>query len=136
MSEGLDRRAFVTGAGKAVALGLAAPGLLSALAGCRVAPGLDDGLLRFYADPTAAARVGAAYLKVVPEENDRNVLLERLAGPRLDEWERLAREDEAALGDALRAQVREDFRGGRVIRLHGWLLARTEARLCALAALA
>jgi hypothetical protein len=40
-----------------------------------------------------------------------------------------------ALHRALRARNSEDFAAGRVVRLDGWVLAATEARLCALAAL-
>ena len=32
-------------------------------------------------------------------------------------------------------QIQEDFRGGRVVRIDGWVLAETEAKLLALARL-
>ena len=41
----------------------------------------------------------------------------------------------AALHTALREQQRVDFLAGRTLRVTGWLLARSEARLAALAAL-
>ena len=129
MKGGIDRRRFVKGA----ALGLAAPGLLSMLGGCGPSPELAQELSGFYSDPAAAAAIGAAYLAITPEEEDRDLLLERLAGDSLEEWERFARRDPEALRAAVRERHREDFEAGRVVRLHGWVLTRTEARLCALA---
>jgi hypothetical protein len=40
------------------------------------------------------------------------------------------------LRELLSSAVAEDFRDLRTLELQGWVLARTEARLCALAALA
>jgi hypothetical protein len=42
---------------------------------------------------------------------------------------------QAALTSLVRA-VRSDFRDGRTVELHGWVLSRTEAELCALTLLA
>jgi len=36
------------------------------------------------------------------------------------------------LRDSLEARVRRDFAQGYVVKLEGWILSRTEARLCAL----
>ena len=135
MSSGIDRRTFVKGAGKAAALGLAAPTLLSALAGCGPDASLGMELSGFYSDPEAAAEVGRAYLKVKPEEADRDLLLERMADEDLDRWEDLARRNPEALREAVRARHRSDFAENRVVRLHGWILSQTEVRLCALLAL-
>ena len=44
--------------------------------------------------------------------------------------------DDAELEVSIRRRVREDFAQGRVVRLDGWILSSTEARLCALTALA
>ncbi len=38
-----------------------------------------------------------------------------------------------ALRETVAARVRDDFATARVVNVDGWLLARTEARLCALA---
>jgi hypothetical protein len=40
--------------------------------------------------------------------------------------------DRASLLQRLDAQVRDDFASGTTIALDGWVLSRTEARLCAL----
>lgn len=41
----------------------------------------------------------------------------------------------ARLADAIGMQCRREFTAGEVIRVDGWILARSEAALCALAAL-
>ncbi len=129
MSAGIDRRSFVKGA----ALGFAAPGLLAALGACGPDADLDAQLTTFHDDPVAAAVIGSAYLKLTPDEEDRNLLVERLAGDDLEEWERLARRDPAALRERVLARHLEDFQRDRVVRLNGWVLSKTEARLAALA---
>ena len=131
MNDRIDRRAFLKGA----ALGLAAPGLLAGLSGCGPTQELDAGLSGFHRDSSAAGEIGKAYLLVTPEEDDRDRLLEALAGDALEEWERLASRDPAALDQAVRARHHDDFRHGRTVRLHGWILSRTEARLAALSSL-
>lgn len=70
----------------------------------------------------AARRVGRAYLRRHPAEADVALLRAALA---------------ADLGDPerLRARVRGDFEREAVVRVQGWVLSRTEARLCALEAL-
>lgn len=80
-------------------------------------------------DPAAAAPLVRAYLGLVPDAPDR---LRALAG-------RLAA---SGVGDAgkleawLAAARRDDFAAGDVLVLEGWVLARSEAELLALAALA
>jgi hypothetical protein len=85
----------------------------------------------FRRDLHAAVHVGRTYLKSAPSERSE----ERL-------WEMVL---DTPLGDApdniqdITARVRvrraRDFREGDLVAIDGWLLARTEARLCALAAL-
>jgi hypothetical protein len=80
--------------------------------------------------PASAAVVGREYLRSAPRESTR---------------ERLRADLDAAIGtDALSdaeirrrvsARVRQDYAAGDTVRLRGWILSRTEARLCALAAL-
>lgn len=129
MNDRIDRRAFLKGA----ALSVAAPGLLAGLSGCGPAQELDASLSAFHRDPSAAREIGKAYLLVAPDEQDRDRLVEALAGDALEEWERLATRDLAALHRAVRARHQNDFRHSHTVRLHGWILSRTEARLAALA---
>lgn len=77
----------------------------------------------------SAGLLGREYLATVPWEADREVLRRLL--PRLDHREAAG----DAPGEPLRRWVRDDFDAGRVVSVRGWLLSRTEARLCALVAL-
>ena len=82
-----------------------------------------------------ARLLGREYLRTVPAEASTSVLtarvVERLPGGlrTLD-----TAEDERLHELVLRANT-EDFRGLRTVELRGWVLAQTEARLCALASL-
>jgi hypothetical protein len=136
MSREVERRDFLKGLGGAAALGLAGPTLLVPLVGCGPSESLEAALLGFFADLGSAREVGREYLKLAPEEDDRDALVQRLAGAGLRRWEAFAATDPAALLRAVRARHTEDFAAERVVRLRGWMLSETEARLCALAHLA
>lgn len=82
---------------------------------------------RRFRSQDSARRIGRAYLLRRPAEADVGVLYGRLsAGLPLEQrteapdWGRL---------------VRADFAQGNTVFVNGWLLSRTEARLCALTAL-
>jgi len=114
---------------------------LAALAGWRVASTVEPGVvaaLRRAVGPDASARaVGRAYLAAHPAEADLGLLARRLAAePATARALAVASADPAALGQALAQAIRTDFLARRMVKLDGWLLARTEARLCALACLA
>lgn len=82
--------------------------------------------------PASARAVGAIYARANPAEAERPVLVGLLLRSlSLDEG-RLDRESEAALRERLRARVRADFASGDIADTGGWILSRTEARLCAL----
>jgi hypothetical protein len=87
-----------------------------------------------FRDRSAAAAIGDAYLAQHPDDRDAPRLLRRLFGDDLAQATAgIGRED---LHVRLRRQLRQDFAEGRTVLVDGWLLAETEARLCALAALA
>jgi hypothetical protein len=90
-------------------------------------------LLGLFTDRAALRPVGAAYLKAVPAESDR-AKLERLLLQDLGLEARFASPEE--LGRLVADRIRDDFAEDRVAQVEGWVLSRTEARLCALAALA
>jgi hypothetical protein len=75
----------------------------------------------------SAARIGEAYLEDHPEEAQPALLARLLREAGLEE----------APGPTsrARARIREDFERGRTVQVDGWVLSRTEARLCALTAL-
>ena len=128
------RREFLVGSGAVVAT-LAAPALASLL-GCDRRLTLAQALAGFYSDPASAARVGQAVLAAVPAEGTAEAVVAALAGDRRAELERLAASDPGGLRTLLREQHRRDFEEGRTVAIAGWVLSRTEARLCAVAALA
>ena len=78
----------------------------------------------------AAAKLGAAFAV----GNDSILLTDQiLAGLGIDhaQAENIAR---AQMRQRLARQIQADFAAGRTVRLDGWVVALTEARLCALAA--
>ena len=73
-----------------------------------------------------AAVIGRAYLAANPAEADLNRLVRQLTA-----LANTPSDLQAAIGDRLR----RDFADRDTVRLDGWVLARTEARLCAVCAL-
>ncbi len=128
---GIERRTLLKGLGT-TALSVAAPGLVAALAGCARDEALTEALSGFYADPASAQVVGRAFLRRFPEETDTDTLVQRLAGSQRRHWARLAASDSERLAEEVRARHRADFENERVVRIRGWVLSETEARLCAL----
>lgn len=81
----------------------------------------------------AARRIGWRYLAVAPEERSTTRLRRLLFdGADVD----VGPEMLAHLRRLIDMKRRHDFSIGNTVVLDGWLLARTEARLCALATLA
>lgn len=83
-------------------------------------------LLTLLRSPAAARRIGRAYLEKAGDEADPAKLVALIMG-----------EGGTVEGDLLRhvaERQRADFAAGRTIKLDGWVLSRTEARLYALAA--
>jgi hypothetical protein len=73
----------------------------------------------------SAAVVGEAYLAQFDDERSASVLTRRILASLPPELKRIE-------AQALHRRIRADFECGDVVNLHGWLLSRTEARLCAL----
>jgi hypothetical protein len=96
------------------------------------APATDAGLLVSLVRPLASARViGAAYLAATPSEADPVRLADAIlagleGGPRTP----------AATRRRLARRIERDFGANETVTLDGWIVSRTEARLCALAHLA
>lgn len=131
MPYSIDRRSAVRALGAA--------GVTLALAPHVVPPGGDAplaGWLRsMIADLESARRVGQAYLAKAPAEADRQRLLAGLF-PRLDPGEARLGDGPASWRDSFSTRCRRDFAEGQTVQIEGWVLSLTEARLCALAALA
>ena len=82
-----------------------------------------------------ALGVGREYLQQVPAEASPEVLTARVAERLPGGLGTIDTASNGQLRELLLSAVEEDFRDLRTMELHGWVLARTEARLCALAAL-
>jgi hypothetical protein len=78
---------------------------------------------------SAARAIGEAYLRELEVEPTRPSILEHTAGAL--KIIATARTQKAALTELVSA-VRRDFQEGRVLRLEGWVVSRTEVELCAL----
>ena len=83
----------------------------------------------------SARVVGNAYLHGAPEEASVSHLVDRISAE-LPEGRRTVQEASTdELRALLAASVRSDFEEERVVKVDGWVLSPTEARLYALAAL-
>ena len=89
------------------------------------AGGLND----LWSDRRGAKAVGRRYLEQVPHERDAGFLVRALFGDG----------EPAVSGRGMRRQValraREDFGRDDAVVIDGWILARSEARFCALTVL-
>lgn len=78
-------------------------------------------------------RLGRSYLEATPEERDGPTLLARLSlRDGIPHFEGRPRQE--ATWRALKARRDQEFAAGDTVVVDGWLLARTEARLCAVLA--
>lgn len=84
------------------------------------------GLLDLLGDEALVRRLGAHYRSAFPAEGEAKALRAAvLAG----------KSPGVSLPEHLETRIRDDFRDGRTVVLEGWVLARTEARQCALCSL-
>jgi hypothetical protein len=80
----------------------------------------------------SAMTIGREYLQVVCHERNPQLLLDLISSVG---GEPVFDLDPERLRACLRLRVRLDFEEGDIVKMHGWMLSHTEARLCALAAL-
>jgi hypothetical protein len=78
-------------------------------------------------------RLGLEYIARFPEEADLT-FLERKITADIDVPD-VQSGNLATIRRMLTARIRADFEQGNVVTLEGWMLARTELRMCAIAAL-
>ena len=121
----VSRRRFFCGA-----IGALFGSLAIALARAAMPANLDA-LLRHRA---GAQRIGRRYLAMLPADADRSRLL--TMSPMLGHALRAVREGPEAAAALLQQGIREDFGRADTVIIDGWVLAATEARLCAVVALA
>ncbi len=82
----------------------------------------------------SAERIGRRYLAMLPAGVDKSSLLAR--SPALDHALRIVQHQPEVAADLLRQGINDDFRRADTVIVDGWVLAATEARLCAIIALA
>lgn len=92
-------------------------------------PDLADALTDLIRHPASAAIVGAAWLAEYGEGISAADLARQL-DERLD-FARTAPRNGVTASDLVEL-IRADFVSGDVVNLQGWILSRTEARICAL----
>jgi hypothetical protein len=92
-----------------------------------------DRLVATLRHPKSAAAIGRAYLDRFPERGS----VDRLVAGLGDVWQ--APSATVDQGEGLKARlqtrIRDDFAHGRTVAVEGWILAESEVRLYALAAL-
>lgn len=120
---------------------LAAAGLIASLpASFLVGPArsalepLAAHLTEVFSHRLSAGVVGRRYLALHPHEANAALLAARIAGTARN-YLRLTEAGRGRLRALLVHQQRQDFAAGRTVNVDGWILSRTEARLCALVAL-
>ena len=104
--------------------------------GSRTDPAVER--LRAVVARTSAARsVGRAYVAAYSSEATTAVLLGAIQArlPRSLDWGPLTTDADDRLRVALQRAIAEDFSIENVVFLNGWMLSRTEARVCGLVAL-
>jgi hypothetical protein len=78
-----------------------------------------------FGGPDRVRQLGRSYRAAVPAEDDRETLVAALHNE-------LGAGAPSTLRSRLDARIRADFAAGRTVTVQGWVLARTEARQCAL----
>lgn len=89
----------------------------------------------FFQDKESARAVGREYLRIAPVEADTLKLTELICAGRQERYAELCHASMGKVRSMLLQQQREDFEKDRIVNVQGWILSRTEVRLCALATL-
>jgi len=108
------------------------PRHVQALAARATPDELADRLRTLLYDREAARRLGRLYVRQVPTEDDPRILARLTVASSEAQQVAAIALDRTSLHHRLDAQVRGDFVSGATVQLDGWVLSRTEARLCAL----
>ena len=92
-------------------------------------------LAALLAHTESAKVIGREYLLSYPQEAAVDTLLDQIAARVVVGDVGPFRMSDQRLREQLDAVVRTDFAADRIVKLRGWVLSATEARLCALAVL-
>jgi hypothetical protein len=96
---------------------------------------LPSKLVSFFSHKESAKNIGLEYLKSTPMEADVHLLTSLICSFNEEYREKLLRSNSKRLRELLRQRLCLDFEKDDIVTVHGWILAATEARLCALTAL-
>ena len=129
MDRRLGRRTFVV---SLAAFGGGALGVVGGQTYVRAKGSLIDRLATWLSDSEAARELGRAYLDAYPHERSAGAITAAL---RLGLDVLPFSVSDERLRALFHASVNRDFEQGRTVVLDGWVLSRTEIRLCGLAAL-
>jgi hypothetical protein len=121
--------ALVRGGGLALALGRQ---VAIAATSSRPVDPIVAKLRSLLSDPVGARCIGQIYLSQASAESDPAHLASLILSSLRLTGEDSLRVQRAALSKLFGAEVRADFAAGRTVVLNGWILSRTEARVCAL----
>lgn len=129
----VGRRGFIGGVAAVVAVATAPIGWVGRAFGASTA-GLSatDKVARLFSDAAGTKRIGEAYLAVVPDDGDVELLLRAIAPPDEVPEEWWAQITVGELRREVRTRAHDEFIANDIVDLEGWLLAKTEARLAAL----
>jgi hypothetical protein len=124
----LDRRGILIAGGIAAAgvAGYGAAGAIGAATRCSKITAASEAAAR------SARRIGLAYLRVHPEEASEVGLMTAVAARSALTRALNAAPDMAAVFCILDDVVRADFAAGEIVKCDGWILSKSEARVCAL----
>lgn len=96
---------------------------------------LIEKLDSFYTHKQSARVIGQEYLRLVPQEANVQCLVALIFSGTPFGKEKRLNGDIPAIRKSLQLQQRQDFQEGHIVRIHGWVLSLTEARLCGISAI-
>jgi len=92
-------------------------------------------LLTILNDPESANALGREYLRIAPEEANIDILVNLISSSQHFLTIDIGNTNRSELRNVVRRQLQKDFELKEIAHVHGWILSKTEVRLCALSAL-
>jgi len=130
-----SRRHFLAGLLWALLVALRSDHAWAALDERRWRTSFTSKLVTLLKHEESARIIGREYLRMAPHEANAQILLNLISLGCTDGSTGTSDEAPESLRERLQARTCRDFEEGQIIRIHGWILSLTEARLCALVAL-
>jgi hypothetical protein len=96
---------------------------------------LPSKLSSFFHHKQSAKNIGLEYLKIAPMEADISLLSNLICSFDREYRVQLLHANSRGFRELLRQRLCVDFEQDNIVIVNGWILAATEARLCALTAL-